>query len=276
MKLSPLFTIVIANYNHGKFIEEAILSVINQSYKNYELIIIDGGSTDNSVEVIKKYENKISWWVSEKDSGQSEAFNKGFKRATGQFLFWLNADDILLPNSLKEADNVISKNKEVEWVSANTVFFDVNGIVIKCTNGPSWSNFLFKNAPITVYGPTTIFSKKIFDEVGGFDESLRFGMDTDLWFRFKKLGHKFVKSQTYFWGFRIHKDSKTSHAFEDKQSDEFYKESKRIRDKNNVIYTRKGVYLQKIYKIFNGNYLKSLIDTNRNKGKSITNLKFHK
>jgi glycosyltransferase involved in cell wall biosynthesis len=123
MKNETLFTIVIANYNHGKFIKEAISSVLRQSYSNYELFVIDAKSTDNSVSVIKSFDVKLDWWVSEKDSGQSDAFNKGFKRAKGEYLFWLNADDILLPNSLEIAANYILKNPKVNWIAANTVFF---------------------------------------------------------------------------------------------------------------------------------------------------------
>ena len=88
MTKNLLFTIVIANYNHGRFIEQAILSVVNQTFKNFELIVIDAESNDNSVEVIKKYSDNITWWVSEPDSGQSEAFNKGFRKAKGKYLFW--------------------------------------------------------------------------------------------------------------------------------------------------------------------------------------------
>jgi GT2 family glycosyltransferase len=128
---------------------------------------------------------------------------------------------------------------------------------------------LFKNAPINIYGPTSIFSKKIFDEIGGFDESLHYGMDTDLWLRFKNKGYKFKRLHSYFWGFRIHKDSKTSHAFEEKQSHAFLKESNAIRLKNNVSYTKKGILLQKVYKLLDGSYLKSFFDTKKLKFKDV-------
>ncbi|PHS52273.1 MAG: hypothetical protein COB01_08295 [Lutibacter sp.] len=268
----PIFSIVIANYNHGEFFEKAILSILNQSCQDFELIIIDGGSTDNSVNIIKKYEAKLAWWISEKDKGQSDAFNKGFGKAKGEFFFWLNADDVLLPDSLEKAIKVISKYDNIEWFAANTIFFDVNGIITKCTNGPSWNNFLFKNAPITIYGPTSIFSKKIFDKVGGFDESLYYGMDTDLWLRFRSAGYKFKRIPAYFWGFRIHKDSKTSHSFSEKPSKSYSAERKRILKKNKINYIKRKIFFQQIYKIFSGLYLKSLIDTHKYKGNFIKNI----
>lgn len=98
------FSIVIANYNSGQYLEDAILSVIKQNYPKVQLIIIDGASTDNSVDVIRRYDKYIDYWVSEKDQGQSDAFNKGFKQAKNEWLFWLNADDFLLQDSLFSLD----------------------------------------------------------------------------------------------------------------------------------------------------------------------------
>ena len=99
--MTPILSIVIANYNYGRFLEDAIQSVVAQGMGDWiELIICDGGSTDNSVEVIKKYSDKIAWWVSEKDGGQSAAFNKGFAHAHGRFLTWLNADDVMMPGTI--------------------------------------------------------------------------------------------------------------------------------------------------------------------------------
>ena len=100
--MSPFFSIVMANYNSGHYIERAIQSVLSQSCKDFELIVVDGGSSDESVDIIKKYTDKLSWWVSEPDKGQSDAFNKGFSHATGRYYTWLNADDLLLPNVLEK------------------------------------------------------------------------------------------------------------------------------------------------------------------------------
>ena len=106
---APFFSIVIVNYNYGRFLEAAILSILNQSCVDYELIVVDGGSTDNSVDIIRKYKNSISWWCSEKDNGQSHAFNKGFAHANGRFLTWLNADDLLMPGTLAAAKKKLLK-----------------------------------------------------------------------------------------------------------------------------------------------------------------------
>jgi glycosyltransferase involved in cell wall biosynthesis len=108
----PKISIVTPSYNQGKYLEETILSVIKQNYPNLEYIIIDGGSTDNSVEIIKKYEKYLTYWVSEKDNGQSDAINKGLKRCTGEIFNWLNSDDYLEPNALFKIAEAYKKNPQ--------------------------------------------------------------------------------------------------------------------------------------------------------------------
>ena len=101
MKLEyPKITVVTPSYNQGQFIEATIKSVIGQQYPNLEYIVCDGGSTDETVEILKKYADKITWWCSEKDKGQSDAINKGMHRATGDIVCWINSDDVLLPGTL--------------------------------------------------------------------------------------------------------------------------------------------------------------------------------
>lgn len=263
------FSIVIASYNYGKFIEQALLSVINQDYINYEIIVIDGGSTDNTIDIIKKYENKIAYWVSEKDNGQSDAFNKGFKVAKGEFFFWLNADDVLMPESLKNISLKIDKYPQFKWFVGNTVFFDLNNKILRSRRGPDWKDFLIKNGSIYVYGPSSIFHRNLFLESSGFDLSLNYTMDTDLWMRFANLGYKFKRVNSYIWGLRIHEESKTAHAFTAEPNPKFFAEQRHIEIKNKWLIKKNKVLLQTLYKMISGLYLKSFIDSIKLKNKTI-------
>src|ERR1700733_11361468 len=117
-------SVITPSYNQGQFIEETILSVLNQDYDNTEYIVIDGGSTDNTVEIIKKHENKLAYWVSEKDNGQSHAINKGFKLATGDIICWINSDDILIQGALKRVSQYFSDNPDKLIVNGYTMRID--------------------------------------------------------------------------------------------------------------------------------------------------------
>ncbi len=264
-----LFSIVIVNYNSGQYLEEAILSIINQSCQDYELIIVDGDSSDNSVDIIKKYAHHLSWWVSEKDSGQSDAFNKGFSKAKGNFYFWLNADDLLLSESLEHAKEAIINNPNELWFSANTIFFSKEGTIEKCSVGPKWNSFLLKHNAIYVYGPTSIFHHSLFENANGFDTDLYYTMDGDLWYKFYNSGKKFIRINQFFWGFRIHEDSKTSHAYNDIPDPKFAKERTYVLRKNNHKLLKKYHYFLIVYKLLSGSYLQSLYYTLKLKGKNI-------
>ena len=138
--MQPLLSIVIANYNYGRFLEEAIQSVLMQDAGDLaELIICDAESTDNSVEVIKKYEKHITWWCSEKDGGQSAAFNKGFSHARGKFLTWLNADDVMMPGTLKAFEDATARHPDCEWFVGGVMWLDKEMKIIKCGRGRHFS-----------------------------------------------------------------------------------------------------------------------------------------
>lgn len=271
MDKRPLFSIVIVSYNYGRYIESTLLSILNQRFEDYELIIIDGGSKDNTVDVLRKYDEQIDFWISEKDNGQSDAFNKGFAKAKGEYLFWVNADDILLRGALESLRQFIVKHRFPDWIAGNTVYFNDDGKIVKCVNGPRWHRCLLENAPIYVYGPTTVFKASVLAEVGPFDEKLSYMMDTDLWIRFIRRGYKFKRIKRYLWGFRFHGESKTTHTFFGEDNAKIVNERKYMLEKNSYKYLPAKVKLQKLYKIFSGLYLKSWMDTYRLKGKDINN-----
>ena len=266
----PMLSIIIANYNYGHFIEEAIKSVVSQDgFDESELIIVDGGSKDGSVDVIKKYSDKITWWVSEPDKGQSDAFNKGFSHARGKFGCWLNADDIMLPGTLRAVLDEVKKESSCEWVTGGMIFADRHMRVRQARIGSratagmySWA----KGAGTTlVGGPSSFFSIACLNDVGGFDESLHYTMDGDLWLRFINAGMRLRHLNRYFWAFRIHDESKTSHSVDHHKNEKFESEDMRLRQKaglNDSSVKRMHVRLR-LYRIINGSLFRSALDTYR-------------
>lgn len=216
-----LLSIVIANYNYGRFLEEAIQSVLRQCDKDMrlptgdriELIIVDGGSTDNSVEIIKKHADCLTWWCSEKDRGQSHAFNKGFAHAKGRFLTWLNADDLLLSGTIKALKHASERYPACEWFTGNYLQFrhDTRKIIYAPWGPRTLPKFLQTfNSPLVIFGPTTFFSLSAYLKIGDIDETLQYSMDTDYWLRMKKNGYRQRRLNHCCWAFRMHNVSKTA------------------------------------------------------------------
>lgn len=210
----PAISIVTPSYNQGQFLERTILSVLNQGYPNLEYIIIDGGSTDGSVEIIKKYENCLAYWVSEKDGGQADAIRKGFQRATGQILAFFNSDDIYMPGTLRRVARVFRANPNAEIVYGNKYLIDEDDRIVgerRLTSYvPGLSKFGMLYGGFGIYQPAAFWSKALCDQVGGVDTSFEFAMDTDLILRLALAGAKFRFLREYFMASRIHRDSKTS------------------------------------------------------------------
>ena len=240
----PVLSIVIANYNHGEYLEAAIRSVIDQCWgvaigpngqpvlgldngDAVELVICDAASSDSSVEIIKKYERWLAWWCSEKDSGQSEAFNKGFSHCTGKFLTWLNADDILMPNVLLRVSHKIKKHKNCEWFTGNFYQFTNDGNVYEIGWGPHYYPVILQThkSPVVTFGPTSFFTMDLWERAGRFDERLHFAMDVDLWSRFIMMGVKQRRLRFFCWAFRLHSGSKTSEFSGHRRSTDSYARS---------------------------------------------------
>ena len=223
MNRGCILSIVIANYNYGHFLGEAIESVVSQvdaiedrrlRIENHfvELIVCDAASSDNSIEIIKANADKIYWWCSEKDKGQSDAFNKGFDHSTGKYLTWLNADDLLVRGALRRIVNALGCHPECEWFTANGFCFLQDGTVTGCKWGPNWyPSFLQrKDSPIVCFGPTAFFTRRIYEQVGKLDVDFHYAMDMDLWIKFIMAGIKQRRLNVSCWAFRMHEDSKTA------------------------------------------------------------------
>lgn len=210
----PTISIVTPSYNQGRFLERTIRSVVNQDYPALEYIIVDGGSTDGSVEIIKKYEKHLACWISEKDDGQSHAIRKGFDRATGKILAWLNSDDIYMPGTLLRVGRVFRDEPDVGIVYGNKYLVDEWDQIIgerRLTPFiPHLSKLGLLYGGFGIYQPAAFWAKALYDRVGGIDASFKFTMDTELILRFALTRAQFRFLREYFTGFRIHPDSKTS------------------------------------------------------------------
>jgi len=210
----PRISIVTPSYNQGHYLEETIRSVLLQAYPNLEYIILDGGSTDNSVDIIKKYAHSISYWVRRKDQVQSDAINKGFDLATGSLFGWLNSDDIYLPGALQKIATIHLDNPDALILGTVHNFHD--GPEKKITDIVPQINISLENLVLpgrTRYSwhqPGVLFPRQLYFDVGGLDPNLHYGMDHDLMCRFMIQNVEQVTIPDPVAGFRVHPRSKSS------------------------------------------------------------------
>lgn len=225
-----LLSVVIANYNYGRFLPAAIESVIQQCdspmpvggrmvlpVKNsewfVELIVCDAASTDDSLDVIRKYEMCLSWWCSEKDGGQSCAFNKGFRRARGLWLTWLNADEEYLPGTFNALARKSEKNPNAEWITANHLSFNSDTRrIFFVTWGPHFQPCFFtrNRACLAVFGPSSFIRHDTYDRIGDINEEFHYSMDLEYWARLTLAGIRQTRLNCICWAFGVHADSKST------------------------------------------------------------------
>ena len=206
----PKISIITPSYNQGQYIEETILSVLNQNYPNLEYIIIDGGSIDNTVEIIKKYEGGITYWISEKDNGQAHAINKGFTKATGEILTWLNSDDYYCSNALYNMAHTFLSEPNYAFYQGHVNIIDDNGnfkytMYSKAFNNKN--NFLDE---VCMPQPASFFTRNCFEQFGPLDEQLTYTMDMDFWLKIHASRGHFYESNAILTNFRTHENTKSA------------------------------------------------------------------
>jgi glycosyltransferase involved in cell wall biosynthesis len=204
----PRITVVTPSYNQAQFIEETIKSVIGQGYPNLEYIVIDGGSTDGSVDLIKKYEKHLSFWISEKDRGAADAIRKGFIRSTGTILAYLNSDDVYAPGCLQTAADELDESCDVLY--GDTYWTDTEGHTIGQRRQTPFNQMGYLCGGFDLQQPSVFWKRDLYLSVGGINPEFRFAFDTDLFFRFVKAGARFKHIKQFFSSYRIHPESKSS------------------------------------------------------------------
>ena len=183
---TPLVTVITPSYNQAEFLEDTIQSVLRQDYPNLEYMIVDGGSTDGSVEIIRKYADKLAWWVSEKDSGQAEAINKGFTRASGELVAWLNSDDLFQPGMISTSVEAFQAHPEAGLVYGDVLSIDGAG---KPINLMTFAPYTLKDlmAFKFISQPGMMMRRAILNQAGFLDESYHYLLDHELWLRMARL-----------------------------------------------------------------------------------------
>lgn len=279
---SPFVSIVVPVYNGEAYIEEALRSVLAQSFADWEIIVVDGGSRDRTLEIIGRYRDFIATLISEPDTGQSDALRKGFEVARGKFLTWLNSDDILLPNALSRLHDATGRNPNAHWFAGNVIWTTPDNKIRQCRKGERWLTWLPLMGILNAYGPSTFFSRTLYDKVEGIREELHFMMDTDLWWQFFRAGESVIRLSGYTWTLRLHPLAKMSgHLFPDSaQADAEHSSwslkkkeigdiQKRYQLKQSGLRTYSGRFLLLIVRCLSPGYLRSLYDTYAYRGKPL-------
>ncbi|MEO6694189.1 MAG: glycosyltransferase family 2 protein [Ignavibacteria bacterium] len=200
----PKISIVTVSYNMEDYIEDTILSVIGQQYPNLEYIVIDGGSKDGTVDIIKKYAPWITYWISERDSGMYDAIQKGFSKATGEIMAYINSDDKYHYNAFFSAANIFTTMEDVDWVLGRASFYNDEGTIVDVKDVKTWSKFNYYLGDYKWIQQESIFwTRNLWLKAGGkINTDLKYAGDYELWLRFFRFA-KLYSTETIFAGFRF-------------------------------------------------------------------------
>ena len=211
----PRITLVTAVYNGEKYIEDTIQSIVSQGYPNLEYIIVDDGSTDGTVEIIRKYEKQLACWFSQTNQGLYAALNAGFARSTGEIMGWLNASDMLQVNGLFVVGSVFAALREVEWITGRPTKYSSSGMTVEVRDVPRWSRYRFlAGANRYIQQESTYWKRSLWERAGGaLSTSYRAEGDFEQWVRFFR--HAQLHSvDALIAGYRVHEDALSSSNME--------------------------------------------------------------
>ena len=207
----PKLTVVTPSFNQAEYLERTILSVLNQQYPNLEYLIIDGGSTDGSLDIIKKYEPYLAGWVSEKDRGQTDAINKGFRRATGDYVAFQNSDDVFAPNAFARVAEAWRKTPDTDVFFGDMYITDEQDGILEELRAPAFCVECQIYEGMQVFNQSLFIRRERLDQFGLLDESLRFVIDYEIVARLGvQDGVRFRHVDGFWGGFRVQPNAKSS------------------------------------------------------------------
>jgi glycosyltransferase involved in cell wall biosynthesis len=265
----PKITIVTPSFNQARYLEETLRSVFSQRKFIHEYFVLDGGSTDGSPEIIRKYADRIDYWVSQKDRGQPDAIHQGFARATGDWLAWLNSDDLYLPGAIERIARAVEAHPDWDVITGWHARIDARSRIVSVHRMPVESARWARWGVTHVNQQTCFFRRSLYEKVGPIRQDLHCVLDTELWFRFFDAGAQWGVVNDYVAAFRMHETAKGQAWLAE------YEKEFRLMDAQHPRYHGGGVkhYLgraaHKTLQFLRGRELAARRDTARWRGKKV-------
>ena len=252
---SPRISVIMPSFNQAAYLEEAICSVLDQKYPDLEFIILDGGSTDGSPEIIERHASHLAYGHSRPDGGQSAAIDYGMSRVTGALAGWLNSDDVLLPGALQCIAQAYLEKPDAGLYSGNMVFIDQDGIVTGFLRMPSNAAWFARRGLFAFSGPGSFYRTSDYHAVGGVRHDLHYIMDSELYIRMMLHGIRHAYIDHYLAAFRRHARQKTT-AMRGRVNIELRKFNAELQMQGVSYRSAKALALYYLWQTINGNYLK--------------------
>ncbi|MEO6437149.1 MAG: glycosyltransferase family 2 protein [Tepidisphaeraceae bacterium] len=271
--MSCKITVVTPSFDQARFLEETLRSVLSQREQIHEYFVIDGGSTDGSADIIQRYADRpgrgIDYWVSEKDTGQADAIHKGFSRATGDVLAWLNSDDVYLPGAIAKVRAAFDAHPDWDALTAWHLRMDADSRIVSMHRIPGENARLARWGVHHVNQQTCFFKRALYERVGPIDHSLHCVLDTELWSRMFDAGSTWGHIPQYLAGFRQHAAAKGSSGSEAYPREEQWMRQHYPQYNAHTMKHRAGLLAYRASQILTGRHVRAGADTRRFAGKML-------
>jgi glycosyltransferase involved in cell wall biosynthesis len=257
----PTISIIMPSFNQGRFLREAIESVLSQHYPLAELLLLDGGSTDGSTEIVREYAARIAFARSGPDDGQTAALIEGISRSTGDLVGWLNSDDILFPGALWSIATAYSKAPDAALIGGNYLLIDADGRVLRCKRHPRHASWWARAGLLTVNQPGSFFSREAYIKLGGLRRDLDYVMDTEFYIRLlNSPAARFLYLNEWLAGFRLHGANKT-YERHSRDTEHIRALSQYPVGRRRILSRAGWAWVYRMHQIINGNYPRMALET---------------